>query len=532
MAEKEITLYGPDNKPIRKQELTQEIAAPSMTGVRNIWDQYSVASGLTPDRLAAVLRNAVDGDHHEYLLLAEEMEERDWHYSSVLGTRKRAVTGIEATVEAGSDDAEHQKHADAVRELVRRPEFGDMLDDALDGLGKGYSVSEIIWDRSGKEWQPEEYRHRDPRFFMFDRVNRRTLRLLDDTNTFDGLPLPGYKFIAHVPKLKSGIPIRGGLARLASTAYMCKAFTLADWMAFAEVFGMPLRLGRYGNGATEKDINTLINAVANIGTDAAAVIPDSMRIDFQEAGKSTGGHELFLKLAEWLDKQVSKAVLGQTATTEGTPGKLGSDDAQGEVRKDILIADAKQLGNTLNRDLVKPYIDLNFGPQDNYPRILLQVHEPEDLNALTNALETLVPLGLGVEASWARDKFGIPDPEKGAELLQQAPASMPVPPTATAPNREQICPSCGVAHNQEDTEDPTPSDRIADRMQDETRPVMAQWMARIEAMLASADSLDHFKAMLQSAYADLPDDQLAQIITAGLTAAEAAGWYDVENEEQ
>lgn len=435
---RESKIVDASGNPIRVAELTREIAAPSLSGVRNLWNAGTVASGLSPERLATVLRNAAEGDHHEYLTLAEEMEEREPHYMSVLGTRKRAITGIEATVEAASDDALDQKLADAVRELIRAPAFDDMRDDAVDAIGKGYSVNEIMWDRSGKEWQPSEYRFRDPRFFVFDQESRRQLHLLDETNNFTGIPLAPFKFITHIPKLKSGIPIRGGLARLVATPYMCKSYTLTDWMAFAEVFGMPLRLGRYGPSANQNDINKLITAVANIGTDAAAVLPDSMRIDFQEAGKASGGQDLFLKLAEWLDRQTSKAVLGQTASSEGTPGRLGSDDAQDDVRKDILRADCKQLASTLNRDLIKPYIDLNFGVQENYPRILLQVIEPEDTTALADVLAKLVPLGLRIQASEVRDRIGFADPDEGAEVLG-GPATPPATATGAAPNHACTC---------------------------------------------------------------------------------------------
>ena len=60
-----------------------------------------------------------------------------------------------------------------------------------------------------------------------------------------GGELEPYKYIIHKPKLKSGLPIRNGLARLAATMYMLKGFTLKDWWAFAEVFGMPIRVGKY-----------------------------------------------------------------------------------------------------------------------------------------------------------------------------------------------------------------------------------------------------------------------------------------------
>lgn len=447
----QIKILGPDGQPLRKQELTREIAHATVTGVRQVWNADSMASGLTPERLARLLQSAAIGENHDFLTLAEEMEERDLHYGSVLGTRKRAVSGIEPTVEAASDDAKDVKLADAVRDLVARPDFGDMADDALDALGKGYSAVEMLWDRSGREWWPG-YQWRDPRFFRFDRNNGHTLRLLDEADSFNGIPLPAYKFIVHTPRLKSGLSVRNGFARLVAIAYMCKAYTITDWVAFAEVFGMPLRVGRYGSNATESDIQTLVNAVANLGTDAAAVMPDSMRVEFEQAGDRSGASDLFEKLASFMDRQISKAVLGQTASTEGTPGKLGNEDAQDEVRRDILRSDVKQLQNTLNRDLVKPFIDLNYGPQERYPRIKLPVTEPEDIEALVNAVDKLVARGLKVGQSVMRDKLGLPDPDEDEELLVANPSFLGSSDAGTAANRAGTGCSCcrGTALNRED----------------------------------------------------------------------------------
>ena len=165
----------------------------------------------------------------------------------------------------------------------------------------------------------------------------------------------------------------------------------------------------------------------DIGSDAAAVIHESMKVDFQNAVQGTGNNDLFKASAEWWDRQLSKLVLGQTASTEGTPGKLGNESAQDDVRRGIIKADAKALANTLNRDLVRPFIDLNFGPQDAYPRIVFHVPEPEDLKNLTDALARLVPLGLKVEQSVVRDKYGLPDPAEGADLLTP-PAAPTFPP--------------------------------------------------------------------------------------------------------
>jgi phage gp29-like protein len=198
---------------------------------------------------------------------------------------------------------------------------------------------------------------------------------------------------------------------------MFKSFGIKDWMAFAEVFGMPLRLGKYSPGEPQANIDILKAAVANLGIDAAAVIPEGMQIEFQELANSTAGADLFERMANWMDSQVSKAVLGQTMTTDP-----GSSQAQAtvhnEVRKDLRDADADQLAETLDRDLVIPYIVLNHGPQKAYPKVCLREPESADVTVLSDALAKLVPLGLRVEASEVRDKLGFSDPAKDAECLQ------------------------------------------------------------------------------------------------------------------
>lgn len=475
-------------QPFKRGDLTREIAAPSLTGVRSVWTE-SLAAGLTPSRLAALLQTAAQGQARDYLTLAEEMEERDPHYSAVLGVRKRAVSGLPVHVEAASEETGDVKLADAVRDLVRKPEFGYLVDDALDALGKGYAVCEIIWTR-GAQWWPAAYKHRDPRFFEYDQTLAH-LGLLDDEAPGRALPLAPYKFVVHAPRLKSGVALRGGLARLVAFAWICKAYTLKDWIAFAEVFGMPLRLGRYGANATEDDVAVLRNAVANIGSDAAAVLPESMKIEFEQVASATGGHELFQRLAEWIDGQVSKAVLGQTMTTDAQAAGLGSNQANvhNEVRADILISDARQLSDTLNRDLVRPFIDLNWGAQKQYPRIELQVVEPEDLASLVTALEKLVPLGLKVGEATIRDKFGLPDPGDDEELLGPAGPTAGKPALNPAQNRLQRALNRAAAPADE-------IDALAEDGADEWQEQLAPIIDPIERLAAGAADAEEFRARL------------------------------------
>lgn len=444
--------------PISTSLLKQEIAGPTTGSVRNIWTE-TILSGLDPISMAEILRQAANGYPDRFFVLAEEMEERDLHYRSVLGTRKLAITSIEPIVVPASKDKRDEYIADAVRKIIKQPEFvDDYIDDLQDGLGKGYSVVETMWDQQAREWWPERFEWRDPRFFVIDRVNGRTLRLKTPDN-LNGTDLPPYKFSIHRPKLKSGLPIRNGLARLASWAFMFKSYALKDWMAFLEVYGMPLRVGRFGKGASLDDRRVLLQAVRDISTDAAAIIPKEMEIEFIEVNGSSG-NGLFSGKAEYLDKQISKGVLGQTMSSDD-----GSSMAQAKVhenvRHDIGKADARQISVTINRDLVRPFVDLNFGPQDSYPTVVLPFAESEDIKALAEVINKLVPLGLEVSMPKVRQRIGFDEPEDGEKLLYavKTPSQQPPAERKTDPNVDDVqekaakaqvlrpaCPHCGGYH--------------------------------------------------------------------------------------
>ena len=524
-------ILGPDGQPITKADLTREIASVSVSGTRRLY-QDSIAAGLTPDRLKSVLRAANDGNAHAFLTLAEEMEERDPHYAAVLGVRKRAVLGLERLVESASDDPADIQLADAVRDyLVNPPIFGRLLVSLLDAIGKGYSVVEVRWDTTQTPWAPRNgrtrletaYTWRDQRFFTYDRGTGRELRLLDDTAPVEGLPLPPYRFVVHEPAIKMGLPIRGGLARLAATACMVSTLNLSDWLSLAEIFGLPMRLGRYPdryamNGSKEAAdaINELKNAVFSLGTDAGAVLPESLKIEFQSAVAGVGGADLYSGLADYLQKLVSKAVLGRSDAADATPGKLGGETAQSEVRRDILESDAEELQSTINDQLVRPFIDLNFGQQDRYPAFKLLVPDQEDLAGLVDMLSKLVPLGLEVEQSVIRDKWGLPDPAKGAKLLG---VKADIPPVIPAMNR--------AANRAQSPANIDPTAPLVDRLETEAEPLIDALLSPIRMLMESSTSIEEFRDTLLGLYPDLDPTAVADLMGQALAVAEVTGRFEV-----
>lgn len=414
-------LFDFRKKPVGEpKDLSDETTGAKRGSVRQPFDPL-VAAGLTPRTLAAMLRDAANGDHERYLLLAREMEQRDGHYYSALQTRKMAVAQLPRRIEAPKEGAD-QKLVDTLNGIVNGRGFSNVIMNILDGIGKGYSIQEIIWDTTtanGRLWMPVAIKYRRPHWFKFSDDDGETLMLRGD----DGkdVPLAPFKFIVHCPQVISGLPAAGGLARTVASYHLFKSYVLRDWMGFAEVFGQPLRIGKFPKGADPADVDTLRQALMDLGTDTCAVMPAGMEIIFERAANSgmSGSDDFYLKFAEWLNKEISKVVLGQTMTSEDG-SSLAQAKVHDDVRKDIRNADAQQLADTLNRDLIQPWVDLNFGPrksEHDYPKLVIDVEDPEDLTALATALTPFIDRGLPVEAAQILDRFNLDEPEKGGVLL-------------------------------------------------------------------------------------------------------------------
>lgn len=413
---KRPTLLDAYGRPVKRGELKREVAGAQTVGVRSPITGHPAAN-IDPPRMASILREAESGNPLRFLELAEVMEERDPHYAAVLGTRKRSVAQIDITVEAASEEAHHVEHADMIRQWLKRDELSTEVFNMLDAIGKGFSITEIIWDSSSGQFWPQRLEYVDPRWITFDRVDLRTPLLRTENGD---VPLQSFKFINTVISAKSGLPIRGGTSRVAAWGWMFKMFTQRDWAIFNQNFGQPIRIGKYGAGTSEEDKETLYRAVSNIAGDCSAIIPSSMEIEFIEAMNLGSSLSLYKERSDWLDQQVSKLVLGQTTSTDAISGGHAVSKEHREVQGDIERADAKALQAVLNRDLVRPFVELNYGPQKTYPRLVIARPEQKDVKLIVDAVEKLVPQGLKVTQKTMQELLGLPEVEAGEELLGAA----------------------------------------------------------------------------------------------------------------
>lgn len=167
---------------------------------------------------------------------------------------------------------------------------------------------------------------------------------------------------------------------------------LKFWVVFTEKYGIPHLIGKHPRGASKEETDELADLLEDMVQDAIAVIPDDSSVEIQEANKSSSA-EIFEKLIDKMNAEISKAILGQTLTTEiGSSGSYAASNTHMGVRQDIIDADKKLVEKTINQ-LIQWIYDVNF-PNEEAP--VFEMFAPEDVD-LTLAQRDKILYDTGVK---------------------------------------------------------------------------------------------------------------------------------------
>jgi len=304
---------------------------------------------------------------------------------------------------------------------------------------------------------------------------------------------------------------------------------MKDWAIFVQNYAMPLRYGKYDKGATEEDKATLWRAVKNIAGDMAAIFPSTMEITFEEVVAKAASADLYERRADWMDRQVSKAVLGQTTTTDAVSGGHAVAQEHRLVQEDIERSDAAVLSASINRQIIPNLIAFNFGAQEHYPKV--RVGRPDEM-AIERVVDTIARTGLTVEASWLRDRIGAPDPDDGAELVGghlSAAQSLFNKQSASRKNdlsgkgkvsAAQKNKQMMAARHQRMATDAV-IEKLQERLEDETAGAMAGLSDEIRVIFEESETLEEVVVRLEELRLD--PSELSKMMARGLALSHLAG---------
>ena len=355
------------------------------------------------------------------LKLYDEVD-RDPHAGSVLQSRRLAVAGkgwevlpAKNGIKAGRSVATSRDEAIAelVKETLENCNFSQARSEILQAVLYGFYVAEVIWEYTDGAIKIKEIIGKHPRRFCFSLD--RDLKLLTPHKMIDGESIPEKKFISF-SFADSDNPYGKGLGRTLWWPVWFKKHGIKFWLIFLEKFGMPTAVGKYPPGTEPSQQQALLDAIDAIQQETGVKIPDNMAIDLLEASRT--GKASYESLCGYMDKQMSKAVLCQTATTEGTPGRLGNEKAQEETKQEIIEADADLLDDCLNGGLIQWIVDYNFFGVKKYPKIKTRARKKPDLREQSEIDKTVaVDIGVPVGKNYFYKTYGIPKPDASEDII-------------------------------------------------------------------------------------------------------------------
>lgn len=381
-------------------------------------------AGLTPSRLIAILREADDGSLSTAMQLFEEMEEKDAHLYSVANTRRLALTGLEWQVISAADVRESVDRTPAGETahycrqvLAEMDSFDEGLQHLALAMGRNVSIAEVVWENIEGEVRPIALAPVDFTRIVF--TDNDQVRILTAEEPQDGIELPLHKFVVHTPHNVSGHPQRGGLLRVTAMVYLAKNLSLKDWMIFAEVFGMPVRIARYEPTATPEEKRELVRMLETLGSNAAGIFSRAVDLQIIDSNRGTSAAP-YENLIEFLNREMSKAWLGQTLTTDitGQSGSIAASRVHEQVRQDILADDIRKEGRTIRRDLLTPLVQLRFGPNAPIPYFRRRIKDTLDRRQWAEVIGLAVnELGAKVPSAWFHEIIGVPHTDDPAAAL-------------------------------------------------------------------------------------------------------------------
>lgn len=475
-----------------RNDISKEIAIRS----RSI--EWGYFYGYLPDPDPVLIKAGSDLTVYRQLLT-------DAHVWTCYQSRKASTLSCEWEIRPPAGDAKSNKQAvDLIENAMAGLDVYQIITDILEAPFFGMSPIEIIWKAAAGKWLPERIEGKPPEWFRFDLENK--LRFISRDNMIEGEEVPDMKFL--LPRHHASYQNPYG-ERVLSRCFWPVVFKkggLKFWAIFTEKYGMPWVVGKVPRRTNETERAALLSNLAGMVQDAVAVINDDETIDIKESGSKTASAEVYERLVDVSNKEISKAVVGQTATTEGTPGKLGDENAQNETRADIVDADKLLVKKTFEI-LFKWIVKLNLSGAET-PAFAW--YEEEDIQAdRAGRDEKLTKQGVRFTPSYYQraynleeSDFTVGEPDPGSNTGQ-------------------------FAENRPTAADPSPGstlDALGDKLAASSE--LGGLMSPIEDLLGRVNSLEELRDKLLDAYGDMNPDDLGVLMQKAMTLAELSGAFD------
>lgn len=353
---------------------------------------------LTPDDSVLVWKGGDYGLYRETL--------RDDVCFAAFAQRRLAVTQCEWQVDAGATDRASKAAADWMREQLQELEWDRITDGMLYTRWYGHAVAECLYQPDKVEGKVAlaDIRVRDRARFAY--ANDRGAPWIWSQTAGKWEQLPERKmWTVNTGADHDDSPYGLGLAHYCYWPVFFKRNNIKFWLIFLEKFGMPTAVAKMPAGQYDnlEQRNRVRGAIQAMASENGVILPEGTEFDFINAQRS--GTQDYDTMRAAMDASLAKIVIGQTASTEGTPGRLGNDQLQSDVKNELVKADSDLVCGSFNRSVGKWLTEWNF-PGATPPRVWREVDPPEDIGIRAERDVKLYSLGYEPTPEYIEEVYG------------------------------------------------------------------------------------------------------------------------------
>lgn len=410
--------------------------SPVLASVRGL-DTYNShpAIGLTADMLFAYYRQAERGVPIWQYDCFDDLVEVDGHLRGLIGGRIESISGCDLVIQPGAPDKASNLAAgelgDRILGLGGSVGIREFLEHQLTAPHFGIALTNIVWDFVEGVIAPVELKNAAHRRFCAPSTTRADeIKLIAGDTIRDLTDLePG---LWAVSRYRNRNPWAAGLLRTAGWWAMFKRWSVRDWQVFAEMFGLPLVIGYYEDGAGPVSREALEAAVKSIGEDGFAVLSNMTEIVIKDTVRSGDSSTVYPQIAALCEAQMSKLIAGATLTTDsGGAGSKGSY-ALGSVHEsrqyNLARSDARRVEEMFQRDIGRVFCAWNGFDRAQPPKLKIQI--TRDSLERAQALEILGQM-MELDEDQIREEFSLRTPAAGKGV--RMPAAAPKSPSKPSP---------------------------------------------------------------------------------------------------
>jgi phage gp29-like protein len=435
-----VALLDENGRPL---EATRRLVAhPNPRGMQTY--NSHPAAGLTVENIVSYYRSAELGAPTRQCDLFDDLIERLPEMESMFGERNDDIAGCDFAIVPPPDrnDKPSKMAAAALEEHLQHTvstympgskskctstNFRAWLEHQGTNVPFGYACTNMMWDYVDGLVVPVQFEPIAARRFgapSADRANE--IWLIDGSQgSFKVIELDAGLW--SITRRTHRNPWASGKMRGCAWWAFFALTGFKQWQIFADMFGLPLAIGYYEEGAGKRSREKLEEAVRSIGQDGYAVLSALTELVIKETARGGDGSTVYPLIFETALQQIRKGITGGSLNTDTGSTGVGSYNAatvhESRAYK-MKRRDATRLEDEFADSIGRWFNIWNGFDRAGVPRLKLKIARDELARAQT--IEIL-GMAMPISKSQMREEFNLRMPVDKEDEMTFTPTEPPDP---------------------------------------------------------------------------------------------------------